>query len=172
LEDDQATGFMKRYQGGEYAFVALLPKEGVSVSEYVESLNGEKLHTMLSNPQYETVLTSIPKFEAECDLEMSQILKTMGMPNAFDAIGADFTGLGTSTEGNICIDRVLHKTFISVGEKGTKAGASTVIEMTDGAMLIPQENKMVYLERPFIYMLIDCDNHIPFFIGTMMDMKN
>ena len=172
LEDDQATGFMKRYQGGEYAFVALLPKEGVSVSEYVESLNGEKLHTMLSNPQYETVLTSIPKFEAESDLEMSQILKTMGMPNAFDAIGADFTGLGTSTEGNICIDRVLHKTFISVGEKGTKAGASTVIEMTDGAMLIPQENKMVYLERPFIYMLIDCDNHIPFFIGTMMDMKN
>ena len=80
-------------------------------------------------------------------------------------------GLGTSTGGNIYISRVLHKTFISVGEKGTKAGAATVVEMKDGAAAESTEPKEVYLDRPFVYMLVDCENNIPFFIGTMMDVN-
>ena len=34
------------------------------------------------------------------------------------------------------------------------------------AAMLPKE---VYLVRPFVHMLIDCENNIPFFIGTMMD---
>lgn len=34
----------------------------------------------------------------------------------------------------------------------------------------PEEPKVVYLDRPFIYMIIDTDNSIPLFIGTMKDM--
>ena len=169
LEDENATGFKKYYKGGKYAFVAMLPNEGVSVSDYVASLNGESLNTLLNNTQHTTVHTAIPKFETEYNVEMSAILKDMGMTKAFDIYNADFEGLGTSTAGNIFINRVLHKTFISVGEKGTKAGAATVVEMADGAAAEPQEPKEVYLDRPFVYMLIDCENNIPFFIGTMMD---
>ena len=171
LEDEKATGFMKRYKGGKYAFVAMLPNEGVSVSEYIASLDGESLNALLANPQYATVHTSIPKFETEYKVEMSEILKSMGMTEAFDMYNADFEGLGTSTGGNIYISRVLHKTFISVGEKGTKAGAATVVEMKDGAAAEPTEPKEVYLDRPFVYMLVDCENNIPFFIGTMMDVN-
>ena len=171
LEDEKATGFMKRYKGGKYAFVAMLPNEGVSVSEYIASLDGESLNALLANPQYATVHTSIPKFETEYKVEMSEILKSMGMTEAFDMYNADFEGLGTSTGGNIYISRVLHKTFISVGEKGTKAGAATIVEMKDGAAAEPTEPKEVYLDRPFVYMLVDCENNIPFFIGTMMDVN-
>ena len=171
LEDEKATGFMKRYKGGKYAFVAMLPNEGVSVSEYIASLDGESLNALLANPQYATVHTSIPKFETEYKVEMSEILKSMGMTEAFDMYNADFEGLGTSTGGNIYISRVLHKTFISVGEKGTKAGAATVVEMKDGAAAEPTEPKEVYLDRPFVYMLIDCETNLPFFIGTMMDVE-
>ena len=171
LEDENAIGFKKYYKGGKYAFVAMLPNEGVSVSEYIASLNGESLNALLSNPQYGTVHTSMPKFETEYTVEMTEILKGMGMTEAFDMYNADFEGLGTSTAGNIYISRVLHKTFISVGEKGTKAGAATVVEMADGAAAEPQEPKEVYLDRPFVYMLIDCENNIPFFIGTMMDVN-
>ena len=170
LEDENATGFKKYYKGGKYAFVAMLPNEGVSVSDYVASLNGESLNTLLNNTQHTTVHTAIPKFETEYNVEMSTILKDMGMTKAFDIYNADFEGLGTSTAGNIFINRVLHKTFISVGEKGTKAGAATVVEMADGAAAEPQEPKEVYLDRPFVYMLIDCENNIPFFNGTMMDV--
>ena len=171
LEDENATGFMKRYKGGKYAFVAMLPNEGVSVSEYIASLDGESLNALLANPQYATVHTSIPKFETEYQVEMAEILKGMGMTEAFDMYNADFEGLGTSTGGNIYISRVFHKTYISVGEKGTKAGAATIVEMADGAAAEPTEPKEVYLDRPFVYMLVDCENNIPFFIGTLMDVN-
>ena len=170
LEDENAAGFMKYYKGGKYAFVAMLPDEGVSVSDYIASLTGKSVNALLTNPQHTTVYTAIPKFETEYSVEMSEILKNMGMPKAFDPNNAEFEGLGTSSAGNIFISRVLHKTFISVGEKGTKAGAATVVEMADGAAAEPQEPKEIYLNRPFVYMLIDCENNIPFFIGTMMNV--
>ena len=169
LEDEKATGFIKYYKGGKYAFVALLPKKGVGVTDYLASLDGEKLSSMLANPEQTTVETAIPKFETEYRAEMSEILKSMGMPLAFDPDHADFSGLGTSVDDNIYIDRVIHEAFIQVGEKGTKAGAATVIEMTNKSSV--DGDKQIYLDRPFVYMLIDCENNIPFFIGTMMDVN-
>lgn len=171
LESDNAIGFMKNYAGGKYAFVALLPNEGVSISDYVASLDGEALHSLLSNPSSATVNAAMPKFESEFSAEMSDILKGMGMTDAFDGGTADFSGLGSSSRGNIFIGRVLHKTFISVGEKGTKAGAATVVEMRDECADEIIDPKQVYLDRPFVYMLVDCENNLPFFIGTLMSVE-
>ena len=173
LEDDLATGFIKYYKDRKYAFVAMLPNEGVSVSQYVDSLTGEHLRELLNNPQDLTVFASIPKFETEYDIEMSEVLQEMGMTDAFDWQVADFSRLGTyNVDGmNICISRVLHKTFISVSEQGTRAGAATAVEMVaEGAMEIV-EFKEVVLDRPFVYMLIDCETNLPFFIGTMMNVN-
>ena len=173
LEDDLATGFIKYYKDRRYAFVAMLPNEGVTVSQYVDSLIGEHLRELLNNPQDLTVFASIPKFETEYDIEMSKVLQEMGMTDAFDWRVADFSRLGTyNVDGmNICINRVLHKTFISVSEQGTRAGAATAVEMVaEGAMEIV-EFKEVVLDRPFVYMLIDCETNLPFFIGTMMNVN-
>ncbi len=169
LEDENATGFVKYYKDYKYAFVALLPNEGVSVAEYVSGLNGENLNRLLTNSLNATVKTSIPKFESEYLTEMSEVLSKMGMADAFDGDKADFTGLGTSTKGNIYINRVLHKTFISVAEKGTKAGAATVVAMGEKTAFVEEEPKIVCLDRPFVYMLIDCESNVPFFVGTMMN---
>lgn len=171
LEDENATGFVKYYKERKYAFVALLPNEGVTVSEYVNSLDGASLAALLANAENRSVETAIPKFESEYDIEMSSILEAMGMSNAFNVTFADFTGIGDSTEVGIYISKVIHKTYIQVGEKGTKAGAVTAIEMNDGSAGPPDEIKQVYLDRPFVYMLIDCETNTPFFIGTVMDVN-
>ena len=172
LEDENAIGFIKYYKGGKYAFVAMLPNEEISVAEYINSLDGESLNALLSKSQNLTVNTAIPKFKTQFTTEMSEVLKTMGIRDAFDVDIADFRNLGTAPNGNIFISRVLHKTIISVGEKGTKAGASTVVEMgKDTSAPNQTKPKQVYLDRPFVYMLIDCENNIPFFIGTMLDIK-
>ena len=173
LEDDLATGFIKYYKDRRYAFVAMLPNVGVTVSQYVDSLTGEQLRDLLSNSQDVTVYVTMPKFETEYDIEMSEVLQEMGMTDAFDWRVADFSRLGTyNVDGmNICISRVLHKTFISVSEQGTRAGAATAVEMVaEGAMEIV-EFKEVVLDRPFVYMLIDCETNLPFFIGTMMNVN-
>ena len=172
LEDDVATGFIKYYKDRRYAFVAMLPNDGVTVSQYVDSLTGDHLRDLLNHTQDVKVFASIPKFETEYAIEMSKVLQEMGMTDAFDWQVADFSKLGTySADGmNICISRVLHKTFISVSEQGTKAGATTSVEMAYGASAI-QDFKEVVLDRPFVYMLIDCETNLPFFIGTMMNVN-
>lgn len=172
LEDEKSIGFIKYYKDRKYAFAALLPNEDVTVSEYIATLDGEHLNEMLSNAQQTRVSTAIPQFETEFKVEMSDILKEMGMADAFNYTVADFSKLGESTEGNICISRVIHQTYINVDGKGTKAGAATVVEMNAESAMEPLEPpKEVYLERPFVYMLIDCETNLPFFIGTMMDVE-
>lgn len=169
LEDEQATGFLKYYAGREYAFAALLPKEGVTVEDYVNSLTGEHLYALLSKPEETLVETVLPKFETEWALELSEPLSAMGMTDAFDPDAADFSRLGSSERGNIFLSRVLHRTVISVTETGTRAGAVTVVEADAGAAPDP---KVVRLDRPFVYLLIDCQTGVPLFIGTMMDLNN
>lgn len=170
LKDKHAVGFMKYYSGCKYAFAAMLPNEGTSLFDYVKSLTGESVSAMLSEAQYETVFASIPKFETEYNAQMSETLKEMGMIKAFDRNGADFSGIGNSDNGKIYISRVLHKTFISVGEMGTKAGAASAVELKCGSAM-EDELKEIYLNRPFAYMIIDCENNIPLFIGTVTDVN-
>ena len=168
LSDDNAVGFLKYYKGGKYAFAALLPKEGVSVGEYLDSLDGERLQSLLGTPSHEEVIAAMPKFEAESSLELSGALKAMGMELPFDREKADFSSLGTGGEGNIRISRILHKTFISVEENGTRAAAATAVEAA-AESAEEEEPKRVKLDRPFVYMLIDCETNLPFFIGTMLN---
>lgn len=171
LEDTDADGFMKYYADQKYAFAALLPNENISVAEYIDSLTGERLAEILATARRIQVNAAIPKFRSENNVEMREILMAMGMVDAFDSTVSDFSGIGNSTEGNLVISRVLHKTFIAVDEKGTKAGASTVVEMLAGsAMMEPEEIKTVYLDRPFLYMIIDCNANLPVFIGTAMEI--
>ena len=75
LENDLATGFIKPYQSrnDRYAFAALLPKEGISVKELVEGLDGKHLQSLLANPQTVKVNAAIPIFQVEFDTEMSEI---------------------------------------------------------------------------------------------------
>ena len=170
LEGDNEIGFVKYYSGSKYAFAALLPDEGISIDDYVASLSGEELNAILSGSVSATVNTAMPKFEVEWSAELSEILAAMGMYIAFDPDLADFSSLGTATDGNIYIDKVIHKTYIKVGEKGTRAGAATAVAMNKAEAGEPLEPKKVYLDRPFVYMIIDTENNVPIFIGALAEV--
>lgn len=171
LSDDTTTGFVKYYAGRKYAFAALLPNEGISLSDYISSLTGDKISTLLTERKRGVeVITKTPKFEAEYSSLLNEALSDMGIKTAFDGDLADFSKLGRSENGNICINRVIHKTYISVDESGTKAGAATVVEMENEGAIMPADMYFVTLDRPFVYMLIDCENDLPLFIGTLTNI--
>lgn len=165
LEDGQASGFLKYYADEKYAFAALLPCKGTDIQDYAASLTGKKLHDLLSNPQDITVYASLPKFTSQYSAKLKPVLKTLGMTDAFSPEMADFSGLGSHTDGNIYINEVFHKTFIAVDERGTKAGAATMVEMMAETSLL--ETKTVTLNRPFVYMLVDCATNVPVFMGVV-----
>ncbi len=174
LEDENAVGFLKYYKDRKYAFAALLPDEGVTVGEYAASLSDGHLSEILENAQTAEVNAAVPKFRSEYSVEMKEILSEMGMTDAFNVYKADFSKLGNVPDGNnIFINRVIHKTFVEVNEKGTKAGAATIVEIASGgaAEIDPEPPKVVHLDRPFIYMIIDCETNIPVFIGALMNIS-
>ncbi len=168
LHDEHAEGFLKSYEGGRYAFAALLPDEDTGIEDYVSQLTGERLHAILTSPADESTEFALPKFKTEFSAELSDSLKSLGMTDAFDGEKADFTALGTSDEGNLYISNVFHKTFIQVDEAGTKAGAATAADIaTESAAEYPHS---VYLERPFVYMIADLDTGLPVFLGVLTEL--
>ena len=169
LDDGRATGFIKPYAGNKYSFVALLPNEGVAIGDYIAGLTGEGFLQTINGAVSTTVSAALPKFSYDYKIKMNDILKAMGMPQAFVPAEADFTRLGKSSRGNIYIGEVLHKTFIQVDELGTRAGAVTKVEMKDEAYI---ETKIVTLNRPFVYAIIDNASKLPVFIGTVMEIAD
>ncbi|MFR5889917.1 MAG: serpin family protein [Lachnospiraceae bacterium] len=167
LDDGKAIGFIKPYRNG-YSFVALLPNEDISLSDYAASMTGKSISDTIKNAEDVPVETIIPKFSYDYDIEMSGALKALGMPLPFDAEKADFSALGSSGNGNIFISRVLHKAYIAVDEKGTKAGAATAVEIKETAVAV--DIYSVTLDRPFIYAVTDNATGLPVFIGAVTDI--
>ena len=168
LDGADAEGFMKFYEGGRYAFAALLPDEGVSLDDYVDSLTGSEISDIIeSRDAGYTVHAEIPKFRSETDMELPDVLKEMGITDAFSD-RADFSRM-YDTEGNpgVQISEVIHKTFIEVNEQETKAAAATAVGIVETSLAIDDTEKYISLNRPFLYMLVDCDKNIPLFIGTV-----
>lgn len=170
LNDGNATGFIKPYASG-YSFVAMLPNEDISINEYINSLDGDKLMSLIKNIDDRAVSVCIPKFRQEYNTELNGVLQQMGMIDAFDMEKADFSKMGDIESGeNIYINAVKHKTLIKVDERGTKAGAMTSVEMTVGSsfgIMIPY----VQFDRPFMYMIIENGTKLPIFIGMVMNVE-
>ncbi len=172
LENDAITGFMKPYKDNKYAFVALLPGENISMADLLSALDAKDVMDLIKNRKDEEVYAKIPKFSAEYSTLLNNSLQKLGMSDAFDVEKADFTGLGKSADGNIFISRVIHKTKIDVDEKGTKAGAVTAVEMKDcGSAPMIEEPKKIFLDRPFFYMLVDTEQNLPLFMGSLMNVN-
>lgn len=170
IDTGKATGFIKNYKDGKYSFVALLPNEDIDINEYIASLTGEDFMLAISNAESATVSAQLPKFSFEYSIKMNDVLSLLGMTTAFDKNSADFSKIGSSANGNIFIGNVIHKTFISVDELGTKAGAVTKVEMNTTSAP-NMDIKYVKLDRPFVYAIIDNTTKLPFFIGTVMDIQ-
>ena len=169
LENDKVTGFMKPYANEDYYFVALLPKEGVDISDYIAQISGQEITELLGNQEIIEVSVSIPKFSYSFDIQLKDILVDMGMSDAFSEGVADFSKMVDSEDYNFFVSEVIHKTYINVDEVGTKAGAVTgVIMETTSA---PMDSKVVVLDRPFVYMIVDKYTNLPIFIGVVTSIQ-
>lgn len=172
----KAEGIVRHYKNG-YSFAAILPLEGVSINAALGSFTGsdfvKAVQPIAINPTCATghypIDVSLPKFEFECKFSLSDTLINMGMPTAFSS-NADFSGMGISRNGDLCIGEVYHNTYIKLDELGTKAGAATIVEMAEEAMI--QENKKMEFNRPFIYVIYETESGTPLFIGTVRDFNS
>lgn len=158
---DGEVGFIKPYKDGRYSFAAVMP-DG-DIGDYIASLTSEKLMSVLKHAEDVEVSVKMPKFSYDFEAEMNDVLSAY-IPTAFDPYTADFGNMATS-DNNIYISNILHKTHISVNENGTEAAAVTKVEMWEKTSIAHQ--KSVVLDRPFVYLIIDSYNNIPIFFGAV-----
>lgn len=173
LENSLAEGFLKPYKNYNFAFVALLPKQGVQLADLVASLDGTSLLDMITNPVPNIeVSAGLPKFSLDYQTTLNDQLVAMGVRDAFDPNLANFSRMATLKDGNLAISAVLQKTFIDVNEAGTKAAAVTAIGEA-GSTATPDEPEVreVILDRPFVYFIIDNMTLTPLFAGVLTHME-
>ncbi|MBQ4354368.1 MAG: hypothetical protein IJC71_05685 [Clostridia bacterium] len=166
LKSDDALGFLRFYKDEKYAFVGLLPNEGIPLDDYVSSLTGEKLAAVLSKVHSHEVSAQLPKFTASYGVSMNDYLMDMGITTLFDQHAADLSDMAVHDTLNLYVSDVMHKTFISVDEKGTKAAAVTAVEVCVEES-VPEPPIQIWLNRPFVYMIVEWENRVPVFIGTV-----
>ena len=172
LSGNNVSGFLKPYDGGKYAFVALVPDEGVTLADYLRNLTGEHLYQLITDHHYADVQASIPKFTARSELELEEPLRAAGISDLFDVSAADLRGLGSAPNGNtLYVNSVLHKTYLELDENGTKAAAATSLDVNAGAAPPSEDVKTVTLDRPFLYMVVDTHACVPLFMGTVTSME-
>ena len=168
LCDEQSTGFLKYYLGGKYAFMGILPNEDVSINDYMESLTGDSfinLYRSKISGNSVSVNVTIPEFKYTSEYLLNDTLKDMGISSAFDEFSADFSNMIDSNTYKLYMGKVIQKAYIQVDRNGTKASAITSISMNDDTAML--ETYQVYLDRPFIYAIMDTDTELPIFMGVV-----
>ncbi|MCR5149280.1 MAG: serpin family protein [Eubacterium sp.] len=160
-------GFVKYYKGNEFAYVAILPPEGMGADEYISSISGEDFIDAYNNRNtYTDAHVTMPEYTSDYNVSLKDTLKNMGMELAFSDV-ADFSKMTANGESVLKIGDVLHKTHIEVDRKGTKAAAATIVAMDTEAAVAPEESVIITLDRPFVYAIVETDTGLPVFLGTV-----
>jgi serpin B len=109
----------------------------------------------------------MPRFGIETRAEMKTILTALGMPQAFQAGAADFTGIN-GTEP-LFISTVIHQANIDVDEKGTEAAAATAVGMDTGGGPSAVKDITLRLDQPFLFFVRDVETGAVLFMGRVTD---
>ena len=153
------------YEGGTYAMAAIMPS--ANFAGFESQLTAAELEQILSDLQSSSarVDLSMPKFQSESRFGLADVLIELGMPNAFDAEKADFSGM--TGKPDLMIGSVLHQATIEVNEEGTEAAAATAVVMELTSM--PGESYTISLDKPFIYVIYETTTNAIVFMGRVVN---
>jgi serpin B len=155
------------YAGGRQSMLVLLPAQ--EQFEAIEAnLDASFLAEIVEAMQWQQVDLAFPKFSMETEYELDRLMASMGMPLAFDADRADFSGM--TADGELHISAILHKAFVDVNEEGTEAAAATAVIMRLESA--PADPLKVQVDRPFIFMIRDNETGSILFTGRVLNPLN
>ncbi|MBI9012620.1 MAG: serpin family protein [Clostridiales bacterium] len=144
----------------------VLPKENIGM--FIEKHDYEDIHDMISDAEYKEVDLYFPKFKFSSNNDLIKILKSLGMPSAFDYSTAEFDDMIESS-GDFAVSKAFQNTIIEVDEEGTEAAAVTVIAVTESAMVEPEEPVLMNCNRPFMIIIKERSSDCDLFIGIVQD---
>lgn len=152
------------YKGESLSMVVLLPEKKDGLKELESTLNAENLEKWLAGLKKQKVETYFPKFKTTQSFNLNDILKSLGMKEAFTR-SADFFNMEPRKE--LYISDVVHKAFVEVDEKGTEAAAATAVVMELASM--PMDVPVFKADHPFIFIIRERVTESVLFMGRLAD---
>lgn len=158
IQNGNLTAIRLPYENGDCAMIILMPTQG-SLTEFETGLSVQSLTDVMSqlNSSSASVNLGLPKFTFDASFSLSDMLKSLGMPNAFDPTLADFSGMTAADK--LFIQDVLHKAYVDVNEEGTEAAAATAVIV--GTTSMPSEVLEITFDHPFVF-AIECQGTLLF----------
>lgn len=158
---------------GRLSMVVVLPKkiDGLPALEQTLAIDGyEKWLTAMRTREVDLFL---PRFRMEYEINLTDTLIAMGMPDAF-GMKADFSGMADQSspiakEEPLYLSAVLHKAFVDVNEEGTEAAAATAVVMTKTAVSIPAPPVVFRADHPFLFLIRDMRSGSILFLGRLVN---
>ena len=157
-----AYGDPWRESAGNYAMTVILPSEGIGSEEFLSGLSGSKWAEMQASFSGEYVDLKLPRFEADFDETLNEIIKTLGAETMFNT--ADFSNM---SEKPVYVDMIKQVANITVNEVGTEAAAVSVATMEGASPGTPETPRFVefYANRPFIFAITEQSTGAILFLG-------
>ena len=155
-EDKKYQAIQLNFMEDYMSAIIILPSKGTDINKFIDSvsISSEEYNKIIDGLKYAKVHLQLPKFELEFKENLNEILKDLGMYNAFSLKDADFTGLKEG--GGIFISSVKHRTYLKISEEGCEAAAITDIEMEKTSPGPDEEEEKIYdmkVNRPFLFLL-------------------
>ncbi len=166
-EDFQAVRLP--YGGGRMSMYLFLPDSTSSLGEFHRPRKGIDWDCCMRRFSNRKGSIALPRFRAEFETGLQEILECLGMVKAFDRNEADFSGLTGGSPGEIWIDEILHKAVIEVTEKGTEAAAVTSVIFMGAASISAEEPFEMVFDRPFFFAIRDDETGMILFMGSIAD---
>ena len=149
------------YGSGKYSMLVFLPTPGETTNNVISLLNSENVTSWISKMTEQNKKVYFPKFEFKFNKSLVDILKELGMTDAFNS-SANLSGIADS--GNLEVSEVMHKTYIKVDERGTEAAAVTEITIINTS--IGPDNSF-RADHPFVFAIREKDTNAILFIGKV-----
>jgi len=163
-EADDCQVLEMPYKGAGLAMILLLPRRTDGLADLEKGLSAETLGRHLANLRTQKVRVTVPKFKTTSAFRMRSVLSALGMPLAFEAGQADFSGADGGKKP-LWIAEVVHKAYVDVYEEGTEAAAATAaIGMADGGALFRADH-------PFLFLIREKKSGCILFMGRLVDPK-
>jgi serpin B len=154
------------YAGQDLAMLVLLPESHKGIGSVEQRLSGDILQQWCELLQPARVQLSLPRFRMDRQFELSSVLTTLGLRDAFHDKRADFSGIDGGA-GRLYISQVMHKAFVDVDEIGTEAAAATVL-MEFGRSIFDRTKPVVFrADHPFLLAIRERSEGNILFLGRV-----
>ena len=152
------------YGNQAFSMVAILPDWSKTLDDLVNYLDNTVWNTMLFNFHEREVTVQFPRFKQECEFQLKNPIDNLGMHLIFHP-GGNLNSIADDSE--ICVSRIIHKTFVEVNEEGTEAAAVTAVETIKTSAGGSPQPVPFYANRPFLYLIKENSTGAILFIGRM-----